>query len=102
MAESRQQNGLDDQEDETMFQSGQASFLLVVIRQIREAATLILDCNPMNALRMAEIIVKDSETLEYYIKNNEKTAKTNEQTTSEYSRIIRKMKKQENSPTITV
>ena len=46
----------DDQEDETICQSGQASFLLVVVRQIREAATLILDCNPMNALRMAEII----------------------------------------------
>ena len=93
MAESKQRNGLDDQEDERIFQSGQASFLLVVIRQIREAATLILDCNPMNALRMAEIIVKDSETLEFYIKNDEKIAKTNEQTASEYSRIIRKKKK---------
>ena len=93
MAEGKQRNGVDDQEDERIFQSGQASFLLVVIRQIREAATLILDCNPMNALRIAEIIVKDSETLEFYIKNDEKIAKTNEQTASEYSRISRKMKK---------
>ena len=101
MAESKQRNGFVHQEDEKRFQSGQASFLLIVIRQIRQAANLILECNPMNTLRMAEIIVKDSETLEYYIKNDDKIAKTNEQTISEYSRTIRKMKKKEKYPTTT-
>ena len=39
---------------------------------------------------MAEIIVKDSGTLEYHTTNDEKIAKTNEQMASKYSRIIRK------------
>ena len=48
------------------------------------------------------MIVKDSGTLEYHVTNDEKIAKTNEQMASKYSRIIRKMKKKENSPTTTV
>ena len=67
--------------------------VLVVLRQIREAGTPILECNPMNVLRIAEITVKDSEALEYYIKNDEKIAKKNEETASEYSRMVRKIKK---------
>ena len=93
MAESKQRNDFDDQEDERKFKSGPASFLLVVIKQVREAATLIPECNSIETLKLANNIVEMSNTLEYYIKIDETRAKKKEQTTSEYSRLIRKMKK---------
>ena len=93
MAESKQRNGFDDQEDETRFQSGPASFLLVVIKQVRETATLIPECNPIDTLKLARNIVEMSNTLEYYIKIDETRDTKKEQTISEYSRLIRKMKK---------
>ena len=54
MAESKQQKGFDDQEDETLFQSGQASFILEVITQIRETATLLLESNLNEGLAQNE------------------------------------------------
>ena len=41
------------------------AFLIVVSRQIREVATLIIECSLMNTLRIAEVIVRDSRPLEY-------------------------------------
>ena len=93
MAESKQRNGFDDQVDVTSFQSGPASFLLIVIKQVRETATLIPECNPIDTLKLAKNIVEMSNTLEYHIKIDETRATKKEQTTSEYSRLIRQMKK---------
>ena len=64
---SKQRNGFDDQEDETRFQSGPASFLHVVIKQVREAATVIPESNPIGTLKLANNIVEMSNTLEYYM-----------------------------------
>ena len=65
MAECKQQRGFEDQEDETRFQSGQASFILVVIRQIRETATVLSESNTTEEIDLAGNIVRMSRTLEF-------------------------------------
>ena len=93
MAESKQQRGFEDQEDETRFQSGQASFILVVIRQIRETATVLSESNTTEEIDLAGNIVRMSRTLEDYVQSGQRRATTKEQKPFEYSKIIRKMKK---------
>ena len=74
MAETKQNNGCDDKQIETRFQSSQASFLLVEIKQIRESAIFMPECNPNDMLKLAKNIVKLSNTLENYIKIDETSA----------------------------
>ena len=93
MAESKQQRGFEDQEDETRFQSGQASFILVVIRQIRETATVLSESNTTEEIDLAGNIVRMSRALEDYVQSGQRRATTKEQKPFEYSKIIRKMKK---------
>ena len=93
MAESKQQRGFDDQEDETRFQSGQASFILVVIRQIRETATVLSESNITGEIDLEGNIVKMSRTLEDYVQIGQTRATTKEQKPTEFSKIIRKLKK---------
>ena len=93
MAESKQQRGFEDQEDESRFQSGQASFILVVIRQIRETATVLSESNTTEEIDLAGNIVRMSRALEDYVQSGQRRATTKEQKPFEYSKIIRKMKK---------
>ena len=93
MAESKQQKGFEGQEDETRFQSGQASFILVVIRQIRETATVLSESSITEEIDLAENIVKMSRILEDYVQSGQTRATTKEQKPFDYSKIIRKMKK---------
>ena len=72
MAESKQQKGFDDQEDETRFQSGQASFILEVITQIRETATLLSESNLSEDIDLAGNIVNMTKILEHYIQTEMK------------------------------
>ena len=93
MAESIQHKGFDDKQDETRFHSSRASFLLVVVKQIRESAILISECNPNDMLKLAKNIVELSNTLEYHIKIDETRATKKEQITLNYIRTTKKMKK---------
>ena len=63
--------GFDGQEAETSFQPGQAPYILLVIRQIREAATLLSKGNPKKECKLAENIVRLSEVLEFYVQKDE-------------------------------
>ena len=92
MAENKQNNGCDDKQNETRFQSSQASFLLVEIKQIRESVNLMPECNLTDMLKLAKNIVKLSNTLENYIKIDETSVVEKEQMTG-CSRTIKKMKK---------
>ena len=85
--------GFDGQEAETSFQPGQAPYILLVIRQIREAATLLSEGNPTKECKLVENIVSLSEVLEYYVQKDETRATNKKQTPSNYSRIIRKKKR---------
>jgi len=60
--------------NETRFQSSEASFLLVVVKQIRESTILLPEYNPNDMLKLAKNMVKLSNTLEYYIKIGETRA----------------------------
>ena len=93
MAESKKRKGFDDKQDKTRFHSSQTSFLLFVVKQIRESAILIPDCNPNDVLKLATKIVKLSNALEHYKKIEGTTATKKEKMASDYSRIIKKMKK---------
>ena len=62
------------QMNETRFHSSEASFLLVVVKQIRESTILLPECNPNDMLKLAKNMVKLSNTLEYYIKIDETRA----------------------------
>ena len=79
MAESKHRKGFDDKQNEPRFHSSQASFLLVVVKRIRESAILIPECKPNGILKLATNIVKLSNTLEHYIKIDETRAKKKEQ-----------------------
>ena len=88
MAESKQQKGFDDQEDETRFQSGQASFILEVITQIRETATLLSESNLNEDIDLAGNIVNMTKILEYYVQRDETRTTTQEQKSLQYSKIM--------------
>ena len=85
--------GFDGQEAETSFQPGQAPYILLIIRQIREAATLLSEGNPTKECKLVDNSVSLSEVLEYYVLKDETRATNKKQTPSNYSRIIRKKKR---------